>query len=283
MDTRSIKRLPRWAGLFVAMAVASVLAASFQKASADPGRDFTFEKPGAERSAQQAPIPVAFTIGSPDRGDTPLNRKRLQLDAIPDAVIGAFKPNTHLKVCYPTLSNAPSFNNAKYVRHYRPFVIARGRVVLATAPVNDACMSSGFGPRFGRIHKGVDFSARKHSPIHAAAPGTVMEAGWARGYGKMIVIDHGHGVFTRYAHLNRIERGIKPGAKLSFGEVVGTMGNTGNSTGVHLHYEVLTGTWGPRKAYGLAAHNPLDLPAYTPARTTVTLTINTSAAPSIAR
>ncbi|MBX3476531.1 MAG: M23 family metallopeptidase [Brevundimonas sp.] len=102
--------------------------------------------------------------------------------------------------------------------------------------------TSGFGVRFdpfnGRpaVHQGQDFAAPLNSPVHATAPGVVSFVGIRSGYGKTVEIDHGRGFKTRFAHLNATA--VTPGQRVALGQRVGAMGNTGRSTGVHLHYEV---------------------------------------------
>ncbi len=99
--------------------------------------------------------------------------------------------------------------------------------------------TSGFGMRWGRMHKGTDFAAERGTPIYATADGVVTHAGWMSGYGKLIKIQHKFGIETRYAHLSRIR--VKVGQRVSRGERIGDMGNTGRSTGNHLHYEIRVG------------------------------------------
>lgn len=96
--------------------------------------------------------------------------------------------------------------------------------------------TSGFGPRWGRMHSGMDFAAGRGTPILATAEGTVTHAGWQSGYGKLVKIRHPLGFETRYAHLSSIK--VKVGQRVSRGENIGGMGTTGRSTGVHLHYEI---------------------------------------------
>lgn len=96
--------------------------------------------------------------------------------------------------------------------------------------------TSGFGPRWGRMHAGTDFAAPIGTPIYATADGVVTHAGWASGYGRLIKIRHAFGIETRYAHLNAI--GVSVGERVSRGDRIGDMGNSGRSTGPHLHYEV---------------------------------------------
>ncbi|VDC33045.1 M23 family metallopeptidase [Pseudogemmobacter humi] len=106
-------------------------------------------------------------------------------------------------------------------------------------------MTSGFGSRndpFGagrRMHEGQDFAGAYGTPIYATADGTVIHAGWQSGYGRLIKIRHAFGVETRYAHLSQIR--VEVGQKVSRGDRIGDMGNSGRSTGTHLHYEVRIG------------------------------------------
>ena len=99
--------------------------------------------------------------------------------------------------------------------------------------------TSGFGPRWGRMHSGLDFAGARGTPIVATASGVVTHAGWQSGYGKLVKIQHPLGFETRYAHLNRIR--VNVGQRVSRGERIGDMGTTGRSTGVHLHYEIRRG------------------------------------------
>lgn len=96
--------------------------------------------------------------------------------------------------------------------------------------------TSGFGPRWGRMHEGQDWAGPHGTAIHSTADGTVIHAGRLSGYGNLIKIRHQFGIETRYAHLSRIR--VKVGQKVSRGDHIGDMGNTGRSTGTHLHYEV---------------------------------------------
>ncbi len=96
--------------------------------------------------------------------------------------------------------------------------------------------TSGYGRRWGRMHYGTDFAAAHGTPIYSTADGVVVHAGWGSGYGKLIKIKHDFGIETRYAHLSKIR--VKVGQRVSRGQRIGDMGNTGRSTGTHLHYEV---------------------------------------------
>ncbi len=90
-----------------------------------------------------------------------------------------------------------------------------------------------------------------------------MEVDWANGYGRYILLAHGGDVFTRYAHLDTIEPGIAPGETVWFGRPLGRMGQSGNATAIHLHYEILTGDYDtPRRSFGLTPRDPFSFPAY---------------------
>ncbi len=117
--------------------------------------------------------------------------------------------------------------------------IAAEKLPFAT-PLKDAFrFTSGFGRRWGRLHAGTDFAAPHGTPIYSTADGTVIHAGWMSGYGRLVKIKHEFGIETRYAHMSKIR--VKVGQKVSRGDRVGDMGNTGRSTGTHLHYEVRVG------------------------------------------
>ena len=106
-------------------------------------------------------------------------------------------------------------------------------------PTSGGYISSHMGQRWGRMHKGIDIARTNRStkpPIYAAESGTVITATHRGSYGKYVVIDHGNGLRTLYAHLDSIS--VKQGQKVSRGQTIGIMGATGNSTGVHLHFEV---------------------------------------------
>ncbi|WP_246590634.1 M23 family metallopeptidase [Paenibacillus sophorae] len=102
-------------------------------------------------------------------------------------------------------------------------------------PVSGAIISSSFGERWGRLHKGVDLVSGNRT-IMAADAGTVTFAGVQNGYGNVVIIDHGNGYETYYGHLSKIS--VSVGQKLEQGSAIGIMGNTGRSTGTHLHFEI---------------------------------------------
>ena len=115
---------------------------------------------------------------------------------------------------------------------------------LMKTPLNGARLSSNFGKRkhpilgYTRQHKGIDFSAPVGTPIMAAGKGKILKASYSRSFGNRVLIDHGNGYRTLYAHLKGFAKGIKHGARVSQGQTIGFLGNTGLSSARHLHYEV---------------------------------------------
>lgn len=110
-------------------------------------------------------------------------------------------------------------------------------------PLSDGFeISSGFGARQDpftgtrAMHEGLDFIADLGAPVRATAPGRVVRAGHAGAYGQLVEIDHGHGYVTRYAHMRKLL--VREGGQVRRGDPVGELGNTGRSTGAHLHYEI---------------------------------------------
>ena len=95
---------------------------------------------------------------------------------------------------------------------------------------------SGFGMRSGRMHEGIDISVPSDTPVQAAAAGTVIYAGWLGGYGNLVVVDHGNGLSTAYAHNTSFAAGV--GEAVTQGQVIASSGSTGNSSGPHVHFEV---------------------------------------------
>lgn len=120
--------------------------------------------------------------------------------------------------------------------------ITRREHTPSIIPVN-GLFTSGFGKRIdpftGRLsfHPGIDLAAPIGTPVYAPAAGRVRKITWLKGYGLTLEIDHGYGVVTRYAHLARVS--VKLGQRVKRGDIIAYVGNTGRSTGPHLHYEVI--------------------------------------------
>ncbi len=135
-------------------------------------------------------------------------------------------------------------------------------VKLLLDPTTDSCLSSGFGPRNGRPHRGVDYYNASGGPVLAAGDGMIIEKKYRDDFGNMLLIDHGGGVFTRYAHLAGFDPGIRQGESVKAGQALGLMGNTAAyRIPVHLHYEVLVGDYAnPKGSFGLEAKDPFSFP-----------------------
>jgi murein DD-endopeptidase MepM/ murein hydrolase activator NlpD len=132
----------------------------------------------------------------------------------------------NLHELYELLSDQRSFLNA-----------------LPTKKPSEGMFTSGFGVRVSpmgdgaeKMHEGLDIASNVGTPIHAPAAGTIIFAGKKSGYGQIIMMDHGYGLETWYGHTSRIL--TKPGQKIKRGQVIALSGNSGRSTGAHVHYEV---------------------------------------------
>jgi murein DD-endopeptidase MepM/ murein hydrolase activator NlpD len=145
------------------------------------------------------------------------------------------KPRRFYRFLEPDTGKVDFFDEAGY---------SIRRFLMAT-PINNARLTSSFGMRmhpilgYNRMHKGVDFGAAVGTPVMAAGDGIVDEAGKKAGYGNYVRIRHVNGYATAYGHLSRIAPGIRKGARVSQSQVIAYSGNSGLSTGPHLHYEVL--------------------------------------------
>lgn len=216
----------------------------------------TTEQPAvpSDTDTQPAPDPEpepedAFNLDPADE-IVPITDLGATTDVFPDA----------LDICGSmTISNRPLQVEDLQITNYQP-VVAYNGVEIAVAPVEDACFSSGFGPRGESVHKGIDLYNPLPVQVYAGGDGLVRRKLYRDDYGNMVVIDHGGGVFTRYAHLQEFAPGLEVGGTVSAGDALGIMGNTaGYSIPRHLHYEVLTGEWGALSgSFGLEAINLMD-------------------------
>ncbi|MEL6862574.1 MAG: peptidoglycan DD-metalloendopeptidase family protein [Pseudomonadota bacterium] len=216
----------------------------------------------AEPTPIELPVPQETPSPSPETPETesdpaPVPEPNTEEEA-PDPPVpsnAAFLPS--LSICGSmTVSNRPSRLQDLEISNYQP-TITINDVELAVAPVEAACFSSGFGPRGSSLHKGIDLHNSDPVAVYAAGDGILKEKLYRDDYGNMLVIDHGNGVFTRYAHLQSFADGLAVGASLSAGEPIGVMGNTASySIPRHLHYELMTGEWGALSgSFGLTAIN----------------------------
>lgn len=130
--------------------------------------------------------------------------------------------------------------NVRPVRMIQPGT-SRSRAVEGSLPV-DGVVTSGFGrrsdPFHGKhsFHKGLDIAAPSGTPIQPIRAGTVTSAGPRGGYGNVVVLDHGDGITSMYAHCKALK--VQPGQRVEVGQIIATVGSTGRSTGPHLHLEV---------------------------------------------
>jgi murein DD-endopeptidase MepM/ murein hydrolase activator NlpD len=171
--------------------------------------------------------------------DLGLDLKGMEAAAPQSAVGGPFVPAK-------LASNAGPFERQLHRINLTRAQIDRLNRTLAVVPyrkpvIGQVEFTSGFGirsdPFLGRpaMHTGLDFRAATGDPVRATAYGKVIAAGWQGGYGKMVEIDHGNTLSTRYGHLSEIN--VKVGDIVRIGQVIGAVGSTGRSTGPHLHYE----------------------------------------------
>lgn len=110
-------------------------------------------------------------------------------------------------------------------------------------PMHKAEITSCYGLRWGTLHQGIDFATPPSTPVRAVGAGVVVGAGWLYGgYGVSVMIDHGNGYRTHYAHLKFAK--VVPGQRVVANQMIGGEGSTGDSTGPHLHFEVHRGVWG---------------------------------------
>lgn len=206
--------------------------------------------------ASPTPAPVYYPMQPPIPAPSP--------PVAPTAPLsGAFTPDAELRLCSGiTVRNAPFTDEQRRVVRYSPFVEAAPGLSLALKPTNNACVTSGYGPRDGSFHRGVDMQSIPPTPVHAAGPGRIVDTAFRGGYGNQVVIDHGQGVYTRYAHLADFAPGVAPGAEVAYGAVLGMMGGTADRpVSPHLHYEILVGAFSlTRPAFGLDAVDPFSLP-----------------------
>lgn len=120
-----------------------------------------------------------------------------------------------------------------------PMIVEKGTKEMPTyiKPISGGTLTSKFGKRWGTIHYGVDWGCPLGTYVKASCDGKVITAGWQNGYGYTVVLSHSDGSTTRYAHLSKIAVSI--GDKVKQGELIAYSGNTGNSTGPHLHFEIM--------------------------------------------
>ncbi|WP_297638523.1 M23 family metallopeptidase [uncultured Clostridium sp.] len=126
-------------------------------------------------------------------------------------------------------------NNQK--AEYKESKMVNGKAVMFFHPTQGGTISSAFGERWGKFHKGIDIPKNMDTSVIACLDGKVKNVFYeAEGYGKIVILDHGNGLESRYAHLNSYN--VKIGDTVKAGEKIANVGTTGRSTGPHLHFEI---------------------------------------------
>lgn len=211
------------------------------------------------------PALLAGCATAPEGDDAPAANKTVAdtsvaNEAAPQAAPAAGKTaHAGIELCPMQISNPPPTD--KSGKAIGGPIVSIKSVPLLLMPATNACLSSGYGPRSGRLHRGVDYHTRTSGDVLAAGDGVIVEAVTRADFGNMIVIDHGSGVYTRYAHLASFAKGAAKGAKVRRGGALGPIGASGATSVKHLHFEILSGTYATGAgSFGLSAHNPFDLP-----------------------
>jgi len=142
------------------------------------------------------------------------------------------KTRTVKAITYNTLSiGLPWFNKPQTQKTHLP------QPTFAVSPIINGILSSPFGERWHHRHQGIDIAAPWGTPIYSAAEGMVVHSGWVGGYGQSLLVDHGKGYKTRYAHCSKLL--VRKGQRVKSGQMIAKVGSSGHSTGPHLHFEVL--------------------------------------------
>lgn len=204
--------------------------AIFSPAAPFPPPQSNYKLP-AERVVQMPMLQLAVSnaVAIPD------NRFSLSRESLATALKPLAGPLMIFLIAFSLLPDSLQMEAYYFLGLRQPATISQE--LVAPLPVRYAYISSPFGKRWGRQHQGIDLAASQGSPIHAASAGKVVYSGWESGYGKSIIIDHGKGLKTRYAHCSKLI--AAKGAKVAKGAVIAQVGSTGHSTGPHLHFEVI--------------------------------------------
>ncbi|NLQ19004.1 peptidoglycan DD-metalloendopeptidase family protein [Marinomonas sp. M1K-6] len=196
------------------------------------------------------------------------------------------------------INNGRTFQAIRYetkkgANYYTPDGLAMRKAFIRT-PVDFTRISSKFNPnrlhpvfKTTRPHRGVDYAAASGTPVKAAGDGKISFAGKQNGYGNVVIIDHGKGYQTLYAHLRGFARGTKRGARVQQGKIIAYVGQTGWATGPHLHYEFrINGTHKNPVTVKLPNDDPMpksDLKNFLPYAQEVVTTLTESHSPSFAQ
>jgi len=192
------------------------------------------------------PLPSVPQKTSENKQDLPPHQKALLLRQDEVSILERERPKLVSRLYMELMDlSKEAFQRERTLKDLKEFLQAQKSVLLSIPslwPVYGRITSSfgevRFSPSSGgtRPHMGIDISAPTGTPIVAPADGVVLSAGREAEYGLLICVDHGHGFTTMYGHLKEIR--VKPGDRVKTGQLLGTVGTTGNTTGPHLHYEV---------------------------------------------
>lgn len=209
----------------IASAVVGATAAALSTAAASGDG---LQAMAASVTALQAPVPdTALGMGGPEAlpgsvtAEVPLNGRTMMAAATARGRVEAIQATRAAKARQVALIEA-----------------ARPKWVLPL-PEGTFKLSSCFAPRWGTFHYGIDMAAPAGTPFHAAGDGMVIEAGPMGGYGNVIMIEHSDGTITVYGHEQRLF--VEKGERVKAGQLIGQVGNLGQSTGYHLHFEIRAG------------------------------------------
>lgn len=183
-------------------------------------------------------------------------------DRAEPVVTTGYQPPAALYLCPGMrIGFSPAADAGRRILTYRQSFAVRG-VTLLTSPVEQVCLSRAAGRDAHDAHEGLDLAPYPRDQVRmvrAGGAGVVLELGERHDFGIYVLIDHGNGVYTRYAHLAFASPGMVPGRVVAPGEPIGQMGGTGGVP-IHLHYAILTGNYDtPAKSFGLTPVNPFDL------------------------
>jgi len=179
--------------------------------------------PRVSAAAAMAPVELAAPV--------PANVELYS--ALSQGLVVANKPKPKPK---PVVVVPPRPAPVKASRDRSPAATVEGLASSGFARPGQGRLTSGYGRRWGRLHAGIDLASGIGSPVRAAAAGRVQAAGWEGGYGRAVRITHPDGTVTIYGHMSALL--VSAGERVDAGQLVGREGNTGQSTGPHLHFEV---------------------------------------------
>ena len=242
-DGKALRRFSISAGVQITAALAALfllassLFAATQIATAKPATSAKVAEMQREVAEMQAEVEFIKEVAQQRYQLTAQEVKKLGID--PKRFTGTGGP---FEAVEPLKAADPKFKQL-FMSWKKLDQIEQGTIAIPSVePVKGSAFTSGFGVRSdpfrGRaaMHAGIDLAGPIGTPIYATADAVVGRSEWANGYGNLVELNHGRGIQTRYGHLTRST--VRPGQRVTRGQLIGYMGSTGRSTGSHLHYEV---------------------------------------------